>query len=76
MSTNTMRAALYVPGQNELVLEDVAIPNPGPNQVLLKIAAAGVCHSDTFLLSAAVPDPRSYILGHENHSNNQNEAWS
>ncbi|KAI0705778.1 chaperonin 10-like protein [Cerioporus squamosus] len=61
-----MRAAVYVPGNNELVLQDVPIPTPGPQQVLLKIAASGVCHSDTFVLSGALPDPRSYILGHEN----------
>ncbi|RPD61206.1 GroES-like protein [Lentinus tigrinus ALCF2SS1-7] len=61
-----MRAAVYVPGNNELVLQDVPVPTPGPQQVLLKIAASGVCHSDTFVLSAAVPDPRSYTLGHEN----------
>ena len=66
MSTGTMRAALYVPGHNELVLQDVPIPTPGPREVLLKVVAAGVCHSDTFVLSAAFPDPRSYILGHEN----------
>ncbi|KAI0749435.1 N-benzyl-3-pyrrolidinol dehydrogenase [Daedaleopsis nitida] len=66
MSTGTMRAAVYVPGHNELVLQDVPIPTPGPQQVLVKAAAAGVCHSDTFILSASLPDPRSYILGHEN----------
>ncbi|KAL7281273.1 hypothetical protein ACG7TL_004582 [Trametes sanguinea] len=62
----TMKAAVLVPGNNELVIQDVPVPTPGPNQVLMKIAAAGVCHSDTFILSAALPDSRSYILGHEN----------
>ncbi|OSD03995.1 GroES-like protein [Trametes coccinea BRFM310] len=62
----TMKAAVLVPGNNELVIQDVPVPTPGPNQVLVKIAAAGVCHSDTFILSAALPDSRSYILGHEN----------
>ncbi len=67
MTTAThMRAAVYVPGNNELVLQHVPIPTPGPQQVLLKIAASGVCHSDTFVLSGALPDPRTYILGHEN----------
>ncbi|KAI0368691.1 N-benzyl-3-pyrrolidinol dehydrogenase [Pilatotrama ljubarskyi] len=64
--TSTMKAAVYHPGNNELVLEDVPVPTPGPKEVLVKIAASGVCHSDTFLLSAAIPDNRSYILGHEN----------
>ncbi|OSD03994.1 GroES-like protein [Trametes coccinea BRFM310] len=62
----TMKAAVLVPGNNELVLQDVPVPVPGPKQVLLKVAAAGVCHSDTFLLSATLPDTRTYIPGHEN----------
>ncbi|KAI0671482.1 N-benzyl-3-pyrrolidinol dehydrogenase [Trametes maxima] len=61
-----MKAAVFHPGNNELVIEDVPIPTPGPKEVLLKIAASGVCHSDTFVLSSILPDSRSYILGHEN----------
>ena len=61
-----MQAAVLHPGNIELTVEEVPIPTPGPDQVLLKVAAAGVCHSDTFILSAALPDSRSYILGHEN----------
>ena len=64
--TALMRAAVYVPGNNELVLETKPVPTPKPNQVLLKVVASGVCHSDTFVLSAAIPDPRTYTLGHEN----------
>ncbi|KAH9902903.1 N-benzyl-3-pyrrolidinol dehydrogenase [Cubamyces lactineus] len=64
--TSTMQAAVLHPGNIELTIEEVPIPTPGPDQVLLKVAAAGVCHSDTFILSAALPDSRSYILGHEN----------
>ncbi|KAI0775325.1 GroES-like protein [Trametes elegans] len=61
-----MQAAVFHPGNNELVLEQVPIPTPGPKQVLLKVAAAGVCHTDTFILTSIIPDTRSYILGHEN----------
>ncbi|KAI0649383.1 GroES-like protein [Trametes meyenii] len=61
-----MKAAVFHPGNNELVIQDVPIPTPGPKEVLLKIAAAGVCHSDTFVLSSILPDNRSYIFGHEN----------
>lgn len=62
----TMRAAVYHFGNTDLVLEHVPRPKPGPDQVLLKVAAAGVCHSDTFLLSDMLDDHRTYILGHEN----------
>ena len=61
-TTPTMRAATSEPGQNELVFQTIPIPTPGPQQVLLKVAAAAVCHSDTFILSAAVFS--SYLAEH------------
>lgn len=63
---DTMLAAVYEPGNNKLVLDPAfPVPTPGEGEVLLKVVACGVCHSDVFILSAASPDPRSYILGHE-----------
>ncbi len=62
----TMLAAFYQPGNNKAVLRDIPIPKPSSKQVLIKVAAAGVCHTDTFLLANVLPDPRTYILGHEN----------
>ncbi|MEV0096795.1 NAD(P)-dependent alcohol dehydrogenase [Streptomyces sp. NPDC050738] len=43
-------------------------PEPGPGQVLLKVTAAGVCHSDIAVMSwpaAALPFPLPLTLGHE-----------
>lgn len=62
----TMHAAFYTPGNNKAVLKDTPIPTPTSKQVLLKVAAAGVCHSDVYFLTDDVPDPRTYIMGHEN----------
>ncbi|HQV59060.1 MAG TPA: alcohol dehydrogenase catalytic domain-containing protein, partial [Ilumatobacteraceae bacterium] len=49
--------------------QDVPQPDPGPGQVLLKVAAAGLCHSDLHVLefdegvmNAELP----FTLGHEN----------
>ncbi|KAI0695869.1 N-benzyl-3-pyrrolidinol dehydrogenase [Cerioporus squamosus] len=61
-----MRAAFYTPGNNKAVLKDTPIPTPTSKQVLLKVAAAGVCHSDVYFLSDDVLDPRTYVMGHEN----------
>ena len=63
---STMRAAVFHDGLTNLVLEDIPVPKPGPKQVLLKVAAAGVCHSDTLLLSDELDDTRKYVFGHEN----------
>jgi propanol-preferring alcohol dehydrogenase len=53
-------------GQGPEVVE-VEKPTPGPGQVLLKITASGLCHSDEVMMSA--PDARGYrlpmTLGHE-----------
>lgn len=63
---DTMLAAVYEPGNNRLVLNPAfPVPTPGDGQVLLKVAACGICHTDVFYLSAARPDPRTFIPGHE-----------
>jgi alcohol dehydrogenase, propanol-preferring len=52
-------------------LVDVPTPEPGPGEVLLKVAGAGACHSDVHLMewsAEAAPDAISppFTLGHEN----------
>ncbi len=60
-----MFAARYIPGQKELSLVDVPMPKPGPNDVLLKIKAAGICHSDLHILHGEIPFPGTFTMGHE-----------
>ncbi|KAI0333247.1 GroES-like protein [Cubamyces sp. BRFM 1775] len=62
----TMRAAVYHPGNlNPVTEHHFPVPQPGHGQVLLKVAACGACHSDVLLLTEALIDERTYILGHE-----------
>ncbi|MFB4318370.1 NAD(P)-dependent alcohol dehydrogenase [Actinomadura sp. 21ATH] len=61
-----MKAVQYreVGGSPEVV--DVPEPEPGPGQVLLKVTAAGVCHSDIAVMSwPEVPFGLPLTLGHE-----------
>ena len=44
-----MRAAILRQFAEPLSIEDVAIPEPGPGDVLIKVHACGVCHSDLHL---------------------------
>jgi propanol-preferring alcohol dehydrogenase len=44
-----MKAALLKEFGKPLVIEDVPVPEPGAGQVLLKVAACGVCHSDVHI---------------------------
>jgi S-(hydroxymethyl)glutathione dehydrogenase / alcohol dehydrogenase len=53
------------PGRPPAV-ENVWLDPPGPGEVLVRIAAAGVCHSDVHLADGALGDGRwPIVLGHE-----------
>lgn len=48
-----------------LLIEDVDLDAPGPGEVLVKIAAAGLCHSDLSVINGDRPRPTPMLLGHE-----------
>ncbi|WP_294329113.1 alcohol dehydrogenase AdhP [uncultured Sphingomonas sp.] len=63
----TMKAAVVREFGQPLVIEEVPVPQVGPGQILVKVAASGVCHTD---LHAAEGDwpvrPKPpFIPGHE-----------
>jgi len=55
-------------------LVDVPVPEPGPDEVLIRIGGAGVCHSDLHVMHSWTPQTRPevalwslpFTLGHEN----------
>ncbi|MBI2983787.1 MAG: zinc-binding dehydrogenase [Chloroflexi bacterium] len=63
----TMRAAVMVAPNAPLVIRDVPRPEPGPGEILVRVAACGLCHSDLHYLDHGVPTfkPPPVILGHE-----------
>jgi Zn-dependent alcohol dehydrogenase len=48
-----------------LSIEEVELDPPGPGEVLVKIAAAGLCHSDLSVINGDRPRPTPMVLGHE-----------
>ncbi|RKK05746.1 alcohol dehydrogenase [Pseudoroseomonas wenyumeiae] len=48
-----------------LSIEEVELRPPGPEEVLVKIAAAGLCHSDLSGINGDRPRPLPVALGHE-----------
>jgi propanol-preferring alcohol dehydrogenase len=49
-----------------LRLDDLAVPEPGPGEVLVRIHAAGVCGTDLHILDGMIkPDPYPMTVGHE-----------
>ncbi|KAL7284101.1 hypothetical protein ACG7TL_001381 [Trametes sanguinea] len=68
LSSDTMVAYRFVPGKTEPQRTVVPIPTPAADEVLIKVLAAGVCHSDVHLLEASATQPLlpgTYIMGHE-----------
>ena len=60
-----MKAAVYHAPNQPLTIEDVEIDNPGPREVLIRTAAAGLCHSDLHFMEGKYPWPAPAVLGHE-----------
>lgn len=64
-----MRAARIHKFNQPLQIDEVPVPDVGPNQVLLKVAAAGMCRSDYQLLDGyfrqGLPVELPFIPGHE-----------
>ena len=48
-----------------LEIHEVDLQGPGPGEVLVKIAAAGLCHSDLSVIDGNRPRPLPRLLGHE-----------
>lgn len=60
-----MKAAILRELNAPLTIEDVDIDKPGPNEVLTRTAASGICHSDLHIIEGSIPMPMPCILGHE-----------
>jgi S-(hydroxymethyl)glutathione dehydrogenase / alcohol dehydrogenase len=60
-----MKAAVFVANLEPLVIEDLKLDTPGPNEVHVKWSASGVCHSDVSIWNGTLPLPAPSVLGHE-----------
>jgi S-(hydroxymethyl)glutathione dehydrogenase/alcohol dehydrogenase len=61
-----IRAAVLEQFASPLVVQEVELAEPGPGEVLVRLAACGVCHTDMYTASGV--DPSGYaptVLGHE-----------
>jgi NDMA-dependent alcohol dehydrogenase len=60
-----VRAAVLRELNGPLSVEEVALADPGPGEVAIRLAASGVCHSDWNVITGATPNPLPAVLGHE-----------
>ncbi|MFI6250971.1 Zn-dependent alcohol dehydrogenase [Streptomyces sp. NPDC051016] len=60
-----VRAAVLPAVGAPLSVTGIELPDPGPGQVRVRLAAAGVCHSDLSLSDGTMRVPVPAVLGHE-----------
>jgi len=59
------RAALLRAYGEPLRIEEIALDEPGPGEVVVRLVATGVCHSDFHMLDGGFKTPLPTVLGHE-----------
>jgi alcohol dehydrogenase len=61
----TMKAAVLYETGKPLVIEEVELDEPQENEILVKLEATGVCHSDLNFMRGDTPQPLPFVPGHE-----------
>ncbi len=59
-----MRGIVYT-GDGVDVTDQLEVRDPGPREVIVRIGAAGVCHSDVSVINGTIPWKAPSVLGHE-----------
>ena len=62
---NAMGVAAPYAQSLPLEIADVDLAPPAPGEVLLRMRAAGLCHSDLSVIDGVRPRPMPMVLGHE-----------
>ena len=60
-----MKAAVFRTVNEPLRIEEIEVDAPGPNEVALRTAACGVCHSDLHIVDGDMPWTSATVMGHE-----------
>jgi S-(hydroxymethyl)glutathione dehydrogenase / alcohol dehydrogenase len=60
-----MKAAVLFESPGALSIEDVSLDKPAPREVIVRLGATGLCHSDLHYLERAYPLEGPTVLGHE-----------
>jgi succinate semialdehyde reductase (NADPH) len=60
-----MLAAVLPAAGEPLQIERIAVPSPRRGEILVRVAACGVCHTDLHVIKGEVAFPTPAVLGHE-----------
>lgn len=59
-----MQAAIFT-GSHKISVTDYQVPHPGPDELLIRVGACGVCGTDFHIFEGNAPAKAPVILGHE-----------
>jgi alcohol dehydrogenase len=62
---NAMGANAPYAQTKPLAIDELELEGPGPGEILVRVAAAGLCHSDLSVINGDRPRPMPMALGHE-----------
>ncbi len=60
-----VHAAVAYEGNSELSVEELELSEPGPDDILVRVAGCGLCHTDVKALAGGMGVPKPVVLGHE-----------
>ena len=60
-----VRAVVAMSKGAPVSMETINVPDPGPGEAVVKIAACGVCHTDLHYREGGINDEFPFLLGHE-----------
>ncbi|QNJ94802.1 S-(hydroxymethyl)mycothiol dehydrogenase [Mycolicibacterium fluoranthenivorans] len=63
--SQTVRGVISRSKRVPVEVTDIVIPDPGPGEVVVKIIACGVCHTDLTYREGGINDDYPFLLGHE-----------
>jgi len=60
-----VRAAIAWEGSKHFFIEELELSEPGPDDILVRMVGAGLCHTDVKALRGSMRVPKPIVLGHE-----------
>ncbi|HPB45867.1 MAG TPA: alcohol dehydrogenase catalytic domain-containing protein [Microthrixaceae bacterium] len=61
----TVRGVIARAKGEPVSIEEIVVPDPGPGEVVVRVQACGVCHTDLHYREGGINDEFPFLLGHE-----------